>query len=276
MTWYLLGCDPDTQGALAVISGPSVGLASTIQVLDCPFEKHATRRVVSVEKMVERVRDLVRDLGIPTGTVVHFEDGGTRPGLSSISALVFGRVMGAWHAALVSCGLEVRKVTPVAWKNELKLTSDKRESVRMAWDLFRDAKGAEEVLKKQNRRQERSLDANAHGRAEALLIAAYGHRIAQRDAGRSDILTDAVHDAIAARPEKTKKKRKRRDVPNVPDASDGAGPAEAPAADDAEQLDADLAFTRAQRSDDPAVFAQLLVQQGARDVIFVKETNNGE
>jgi hypothetical protein len=65
-------------------------------------------------------------------------------------------------------------------------------------------------------------------------------------------------------------------VPNVPDASDGAGPAEAPAADDAEQLDADLAFTRAQCSDDPAVFAQLLVQQGARDVIFVKETNNGE
>jgi hypothetical protein len=251
-------------------------LVSTIQVLDCPFEKHATRRVVSVEKMVERVRDLVRDLGIPKGTVVHFEDGGTRPGLSSISALVFGRVMGAWHAALVSCGLEVRKVTPVAWKNELKLTADKRESVRMAWEVFRDAKGAEAVLKKQNRRQERSLDANAHGRAEALLIAAYGHRIAQRDAGRSDILTGAVDDAIAARPEKTKKKRKRRDVPNVPDASDGAGPAEAPAADDAEQLDADLAFTRAQCSDDPAVFAQLLVQQGARDVIFVKETNNGE
>ena len=271
MPWYLLGCDPDSRGALAVISGPSVGWVSTIQVLDCPLEKHATRRVVSVEKMVERVRDLVRDLGIPTGTVVHFEDGGTRPGLSSISALVFGRVMGAWHAALVSCGLEVRKVTPVAWKNELKLTSDKRESVSMAWDLFREAKGAEEVLKKQKRRQERFLDANAHGRAEALLIAAYGHRIAQRDAGRSDILTGAVDDAIAARPEKTKK-RKRRDVPNVPDASDGAGPAEAPAADDAEQLDADLAFTRAQCSDDPAVFAQLLVQQGARDVIFVKET----
>ena len=178
-----------------MISGPSVGWVSTIQVLDCPLEKHATRRVVSVEKMVERVRDLVRDLGIPTGTVVHFEDGGTRPGLSTSSALVFGHVMGAWHAALVSCGLEVRKVTPVAWKNELKLTSDKRESVSMAWDLFREAKGAEEVLKKQKRRQERFLDANAHGRAEALLIAAYGHRIAQRDAGRSDILTGAVNNS---------------------------------------------------------------------------------
>ena len=275
MTWYLLGCDPDTQGALAVISGPSVGLVSTIQVLDCPLEKHATRRVVSVEKMVERVRDLVRDLGIPTGTVVHFEDGGTRPGLSTSSALVFGRVMGAWHAALVSCGLVVRLVTPVAWKRELKLTSDKSESVSLAWDLFRGAEGAEQVLKKENRRQERVLDPNAQGRAEALLIAAYGHRIAQRAAGRSDILTGAVDDAIAARPEK-KKKRKRRDEPNVPDASDGAGPAEAPAADDAEQLDADRDFARAQFPDDPAVVAQLLVQQGARGVIFVSETNNEE
>ena len=52
MPWYLLGCDPDTRG-LAVISGASVGDVCTIQVLDCPREKHATRSVVSVEKTVE-------------------------------------------------------------------------------------------------------------------------------------------------------------------------------------------------------------------------------
>ena len=51
--WYLLGCDPDSRGALAVISGPSVGDVRTIQVLDCPREKHVTRSVVSVEKTVE-------------------------------------------------------------------------------------------------------------------------------------------------------------------------------------------------------------------------------
>ncbi len=51
--WYLLGCDSDSSGALVVISGPSVGGDRTIQVLDCPREKHATRSVVSVEKMVE-------------------------------------------------------------------------------------------------------------------------------------------------------------------------------------------------------------------------------
>ena len=53
MPWYLLGCDPDSRGALAVISGPSVGDIRTIQVLDCPREKRATRSVVSVEKTVE-------------------------------------------------------------------------------------------------------------------------------------------------------------------------------------------------------------------------------
>ena len=53
MPWYLLGCDPDSCGALAVINGPSVGDVRTIQILDCPREKHATRSVVSVEKMVE-------------------------------------------------------------------------------------------------------------------------------------------------------------------------------------------------------------------------------
>jgi hypothetical protein len=51
--WYLLGCDPESRGALAVISRPSVGDIRTIQVLDCPREKHATRSVVSVEKTVE-------------------------------------------------------------------------------------------------------------------------------------------------------------------------------------------------------------------------------
>ena len=51
--WYLLGCDPDSRGGLAVISGPSVGDVRTIQALDCPREKHATHSVVSVEKMVE-------------------------------------------------------------------------------------------------------------------------------------------------------------------------------------------------------------------------------
>ena len=53
MPWYLLGCDPDSRGALAVISGQSVDDVRTIQILDCPREKHATRSVVSVEKMVE-------------------------------------------------------------------------------------------------------------------------------------------------------------------------------------------------------------------------------
>ena len=268
MQWYLLGCDPDSRGALAVISGPSVGLVHTIKVLDCPCERRATRSVVSVEKMVKRVRDLVRDLGIPTGTVVHFENGGSRPGLSAPFALVFGRVTGAWHAALVSCGLVVRLVQPVTWKTGLKLTADKSESVSMACELFRNAEGAEQVTER------------AHGRAEALLIAAYDHSIAQRDASRSDIFTGALDDAIAtrpaiaARPEKnTRKKRKRRDEPNVTDASDAAGPAEALAADSAAELDADRAYANAQYTADPGVVAELLVQQGARDVIFVGETN---
>ena len=162
MQWYLLGCDPDSRGALAVISGPNVGDVRTIQVLDCPCEKLATRSVVSIEKMVERVRDL----GIPTGTVIHFEHGSSRPGLSAPSALVFGRLMRAQHAALVFCGLVVRLVQPVTWKAALKLTANKSESVSTARDLFQNAEGVEQMTK------------HAHGRAEALLITAHGHWIA--------------------------------------------------------------------------------------------------
>ena len=169
MQWYLLGCDPDSRGALAVISGPNVGDVRTIQVLDCPCEKLATRSVVSIEKMVERVRDL----GIPTGTVIHFEHCSSRPGLSAPSALVFGRLMGAQHAALVFCGLVVRLVRPVTWKAALKLTANKSESVSTARDLFQNAEGVEQMTKR------------AHGRAEARLITAHGHWIARRDAGRS-------------------------------------------------------------------------------------------
>lgn len=62
----------------------------------------------------------------------------------------------------------------------------------------------------------------------------------------------------------------------VPDASDGVGPAEALVADSAEKREADRDFARAQFTDNPAVVAQLLSQQGATDVIFVGETNNAE
>ena len=173
--WTLLGCDSDAGGALAVVRGPSIGDVASVDVHDCPTYKAEVngraRKRLCVEDMVE----LVASLDIPRGTVAFVEEGGVEYGFSAQTAFVQGYNFGLWKGVLAAAGLRVEVVKPQAWKHALGLArsgSSKDDSRDMASAMFPEVG---DVL---GRKKD-------HGRAEALLIAAYGHMATHaRDARR--------------------------------------------------------------------------------------------
>jgi len=173
--WTLLGCDSDAGGALAVVRGPSIGDVASVDVHDCPTYKAEVngraRKRLCVEDMVE----LVASLDIPRGTVAFVEEGGVEYGFSAQTAFVQGYNFGLWKGVLAAAGLRVEVVKPQAWKHALGLArsgSSKDDSRDMASAMF------PEVGVNLGRKKD-------HGRAEALLIAAYGHMATHaRDARR--------------------------------------------------------------------------------------------
>ncbi len=163
--WTLLGCDSGAGGALAVVRGPSLGHVASVDVHDCPTYKAEVngraRKRLCVEDMVE----LVASLDIPRGTVAFVEEGGVEYGFSAQTAFVQGYNFGLWKGVLAAAGLRVEVVKPQAWKHALGLArsgSSKDDSRDMASAMF------PEVGDNLGRKKD-------HGRAEALLIAAYGH-----------------------------------------------------------------------------------------------------
>lgn len=185
--WTLLGCDSDAGGALAVVRGPSIGDVASVDVHDCPTYKvevnGRARKRLCVEDMVE----LVASLDIPRGTVAFVEEGGVEYGFSAQTAFVQGYNFGLWKGVLAAAGLRVEVVKPQAWKHALGLArsgSSKDDSRDMASAMFPEVG---DVL---GRKKD-------HGRAEALLIAAYGHMATHA----RDARTKAASAVIAGRSE---------------------------------------------------------------------------
>lgn len=185
--WTLLGCDSDAGGALAVVRGPSIGDVASVDVHDCPTYKAEVngraRKRLCVEDMVE----LVASLDIPRGTVAFVEEGGVEYGFSAQTAFVQGYNFGLWKGVLAAAGLRVEVVKPQAWKHALGLArsgSSKDDSRDMASAMFPEVG---DVL---GRKKD-------HGRAEALLIAAYGHMATHA----RDARTKAASAVIAGRSE---------------------------------------------------------------------------
>ena len=183
--WILLvGCDSDAGGALVVVRGPAPGVARRVVVLDCPTVKVEVNGKQRTRLCVEAMVALVASARIPRGTVAHVEEGGVEFGFSAQTAFVQGYNFGLWKGVLASAGLDVRVVKPQAWKYALGLAhkkSTKDESRAMAGAVFPST--TEQLRRKKD-----------HGRAEALLIAAYGHVAAsargERDANDETLKTE--------------------------------------------------------------------------------------
>ena len=188
--WIVVGCDSDAHGALCVISGASVGSVRSVNVRDNPTSTVTVNGRARLRLDPDAMRGAVRALGVPKGTRVYLEEGGVEFGFSAQTAFVQGYNFGLWRGVLAAEEFEVRVVKPQAWKAAMGLKfkgSTKDDSIAMAKMLFPEIAG--ELKRKKD-----------HGRAESLLIAAYGH-VADGGAAakEEDELCSRVRAALADR-----------------------------------------------------------------------------
>ncbi|GJN37917.1 hypothetical protein PR202_gb26917 [Eleusine coracana subsp. coracana] len=158
-TGWAIGVDPDTRGAVAVLSPDG-----SSQVFDNPFVHIVVSNVIRKRLDTKSIIQLLRGLDAPPGTVAYIEKSSPFPTDGKLGWWSTGFSYGLWIAALVASGFSVVPVASQTWKAYFGLSrseSPKDDSRQAALNLFPD-KALSLKLKKH------------HGRAEALLLAAYG------------------------------------------------------------------------------------------------------
>ncbi|XP_039024138.1 Holliday junction resolvase MOC1, chloroplastic-like isoform X2 [Hibiscus syriacus] len=157
-TW-VIGIDPDLSGALALLKTDSFGCST--QVFDSPYLPVQVGNRVRKRLDARSIVHLVKSLEAPIAYIeqsIPFPKDGKQGWWSG------GFGYGLWIGILVASGFSVVPVSSLSWKKEFELTGagcTKDDSRRVASTLFPTLS---DMLKRKK----------DHGRAEALLIAAYG------------------------------------------------------------------------------------------------------
>ncbi|KAL0459112.1 UNVERIFIED_CONTAM: Holliday junction resolvase MOC1, chloroplastic [Sesamum latifolium] len=156
---WVIGVDPDLSGALAVLKPDN-----SPQVYDSPHLKVLVGKRIRKRLDVKSIVQLLQRIDAPTGTTVYIEQSTPYPQDGKQGWWSGGFGYGLWIGILVASGYSVVPVPSLLWKNEFKLAgnrSSKDDSRELATTLFPSMSS---MLKRKK----------DHGRAEALLIAAYG------------------------------------------------------------------------------------------------------
>ncbi|XP_014500277.1 Holliday junction resolvase MOC1, chloroplastic [Vigna radiata var. radiata] len=161
---WVLGIDPDVSGAVALLK--TNGSVSSAQVFDSPHvkilvgQKNRTRRRLDAKSVVQ----LLRSFDAPIGTTAYIEQSLPFPQDGKQGWWSGGFGYGLWIGVLVASGFSVIPVPSFTWKAKFELSgsmTSKDDSRRLASTLFPS------LTSMLSRKKD-------HGRAEALLIAAYG------------------------------------------------------------------------------------------------------
>ncbi|GMI81627.1 Monokaryotic Chloroplast 1 [Hibiscus trionum] len=160
-TW-VIGIDPDLSGAMALLKTDSSGCSA--QVFDSPYLPVQVGNKVRKRLDARSIVHLLKGLEAPIGTAAYIEQSIPFPKDGKQGWWSGGFGYGLWIGILVASGFSVVPVSSLSWKKEFELAgagSTKDDSRRLASTLF---PSLSDMLKRKK----------DHGRAEALLIAAYG------------------------------------------------------------------------------------------------------
>lgn len=134
--------------------------------IDVPIQGAARKRP-SIQGIIEAVREMTTRCGLPdedeldSVSVALVEQPLATPGNGSLGSIQSGFNYGVHTAVLCASGLNVQHVTPRAWKSTMGLINQDKDASRfVAMKLFPTVADVLSLKK-------------AHGRAEALLLAAY-------------------------------------------------------------------------------------------------------
>lgn len=156
---WVIGVDPDASGAVALLKPDH-----SAQVFDSPHLKVLVGKRMRKRLDTKSIVQLLHSFDAPTGTTAYIEQSIPYPKDGKQGWWSGGFGYGLWIGILVASGFSVIPVPSIVWKNVFKLSgssSTKDDSREVASMMFPS-------LSSQLKRKK------DHGRAEALLIAAYG------------------------------------------------------------------------------------------------------
>jgi len=154
----VLGIDPDVSGAIAVLR------AASQEVLDVPCVKVQIGKTMRRRHDASSIVDLVNGINAPEGSVAYVEQATPFPKDGKQGWYGCGFGYGMWVGILMALGFKVVPVRAQAWKSAMGISGrqyTKDDSRILAMALFPDL-GPQLKRKKD------------HGRADAILIAAFG------------------------------------------------------------------------------------------------------
>jgi len=166
----VLGVDPDVNGAVGLLRWRGGGLEAS--VFDTPSVKVSVgvgaKARLRLRHDPAAMSELLASLALPRGTLALLERPHARHGVATINtAFQSGCGLGLWWGLLTAHGFNVRLLLPGRWKASLNLASTSAREVSKD-----DSRAlAALVLPSLAGSVGRAKD---HGRAEALLIAAFG------------------------------------------------------------------------------------------------------
>jgi hypothetical protein len=160
MTTRILGIDPGVHGGVAVLDIADNGTPVLVDAIDIPVIGSGAK---------ERVDAAALRVFIATHLLAHafIERAQAMPKQGASSGYKYGRAVGAIEAVVALCAVPITIVEASAWKKALGLLGqrgDKEASRQRALQLFPTAHAL--LARKKD-----------HGRAEALLIAAFGGKM---------------------------------------------------------------------------------------------------
>ncbi|XP_019155301.1 PREDICTED: uncharacterized protein LOC109152187 isoform X2 [Ipomoea nil] len=156
---WVIGVDPDVSGAFALLKPDQ-----SAQVFDSPYLKVMVGKGVRRRLDAKSIVQLLQSFEVPVGTIAYVEQSIPFPQDGKQGWWSGGFGYGLWIGILVTLGFSVVPVPSLLWKNKFKLAgsrSNKDDSREVASRLFPSM--SSQLKRKKD-----------HGRAEALLIAAYG------------------------------------------------------------------------------------------------------
>lgn len=155
----ILGVDPGLSGAFAYYDGTALSVRDMPTYVAKAGARRTDRKFIDEGGIVK----LLATAKVRARILVIEEVGGI-PGQSASSAFVFGRGVGVIIGAAMAMGYRIERVAPGAWKSALRVPADKRAARARASELL---PGYREFWPLQK----------FEGRAEASMIALYGHQI---------------------------------------------------------------------------------------------------
>ncbi|KAI4373640.1 hypothetical protein MLD38_011746 [Melastoma candidum] len=161
---WVIGVDPDNSGALAVVKRSDCELGFEARVFDSPVVPVLVGKRIRRRLDPRSIVQLLQSLDAPLGTKAYIEQSAPFPHDGKQGWWSGGFGYGLWIGILVASGFSVVPVPSLVWKNLFELSGNgpsKDDSRRVASDLFPSL--SDQLKRKKD-----------HGRAEALLIAAYG------------------------------------------------------------------------------------------------------